>query len=177
MGYGNFTVPMATVTAKYVQNRTVYDLGAGDMELARRLKILGAKEVIGIDKEYTRTADVLPENVRFVHARLQDVPLPKVRPEVVVVSWPANTRIAGLIDWVWRAQYVIYLGCNLDGTACGTPPLYEAFLGRKLLEHVPDRSNTLLVLGEPLEHPRSPTLEEQAGMDPSRVYHWTGGKW
>jgi hypothetical protein len=171
MPYGLLTDTMLSVVAKYVRDRVVYDLGAGDMQHARQIKALGAENVIGVDTEKMDHGR-LPPGVQFVHKRLQDVPTPTPRPDVLFISWPVNRPMPGLVDWTWRAGKVIYLGSNLDGDCCGTPALFEAFLQRDLLEHVTHRRNTLLVLGTPRETLRTPTIEELAGMDYSRVYTW-----
>jgi len=72
------------------------------------------------------------------------------------VSWKTDTEAdwdladrfpTGLLQALDRADVVIYLGCNTDHSACGSPELFRQLCGRELLGHVPHRRNTLLIYG------------------------------
>lgn len=176
---------------EHVRGQRVMDLGAGDLTWAKNLCWLGAREVIAVDKDprvlqypsipiepnkdWYMNKDILntsittPHSIKGVYAYFQEVN-PDTVPPVVFLSWPQNYYMEGLLPLVERAEKVIYLGTNLDGSECGFPALFEHFLQRRLIEYVPTKKNSLLVLGERLPTPRKPTLEETGALDKSQIH-------
>lgn len=147
----------------HVQGKKVYDLGSGTGELSFELVDLGAASVVAVDKENynvksTAQITVVRQYFRDFHVGLIE------DPEVVFLSWPANRFDEGLLSIVRRAAVVIYLGKNTDGTMCGWPGLFNHFVQRQLLLYLPDRTNTLIVLGSVVGE-RLPRGEERAGID------------
>jgi len=159
MPFGHLTETMAQTIRTYVEGKRVWDLGSGDFHYARELLLLGADSVLAIDKEWRGRP---PEGVTFRQDYFFDITPEPI--EVAFISWPANYNLTGLIEILEQAQTVIYLGCNLDGSACGWKGLFEHLTGRELLAHVPHRRNTLLVCGRTLDVPREPTGEERGGL-------------
>lgn len=161
MSFGRLNLKQRRIVAKAVKGRTVHDLGAGDLQLSGELVDLGAAKVIAIDKDaphYWKGDSRIEVRKTYFHA-VQDDPI-----EVAFVSWPSNYVDWDLIRLVRRSQRVIYLGNNMDGTSCGSVPLFEHLLTRELVEHVPDRPNTLLVYGAPQEAERDRVGEELAAL-------------
>mgnify|MGYP002738123473 CR=1 FL=1 len=157
MPYGNLNLAMREAVRPFVLGKTVHDLGAGDCDHARTLVGLGAGSVVAIDKA---DAPRLAKGVTYIRSLIADVPLPETVP-VVFLGWPQNYVIPGLLEWLHRAETIIYLGSNLNGTACAFPDVFRHFLTRELAVYIEDRQNNLLVLRETLATPRSPVLEER----------------
>lgn len=151
-----------------VAGRVVYDLGAGDCSLSARM-LTRANRVVAVDRAYER--DVVVSGLELRAASFEQIAREGPTFDVAVVSWPINYTQRGLLTLVKRARVVIYLGSNLDGSACGTPDLFESFLTRELIACVPDPRNTLLILGGHSKL-REPTGEERAGMDQTRIYSY-----
>jgi hypothetical protein len=160
--YGALTASQEAVLVKYVRGRVVTDLGSGDLSLTTRLLEMGAEHVHCIDKEAKPYRKTWPTNLSYkqtyFHDMRQTAPM-----DVAFMSWPVNHQ-TGLESVIERAQVVVYLGCNTGGSACGTPDLFKMMVQRELLDYVPDRRNSLLVVGKRLEAPRRPTGEELAGI-------------
>jgi len=161
----------------YVHGRVVYDLGSGnDLELAQQLTYLRVKEVVAVDTypspwAYSTTGygpkGTSEEIIRYVRQDLVNFHEP-VR--TAFVSWPSNRPNPGLLRILKGASVVIYLGTNMDGTACGTPDLFRYLATRSVLAHEPDMRNTLIVYGQ--KGPaREPLPEELAGYDQSKIYY------
>lgn len=161
MPFGQFNPKQRQLVAKAVKGRTVYDLGAGDLQLSKELVDLGALKVVAIDKEapFSWKGDPRIEVRRAYFHAIKDEPI-----EVAFVSWPSNYVDWDLIRLVSRAQQVVYLGKNTDGTSCGSVNLFEHFMTRELVGHAPDRPNTLLVYGQPQESERDRVGEELAAL-------------
>ena len=70
----------------------------------------------------------------------------------------------GLLQLLARAETIVYLGKNTDGSMCGFPAVFEHMVGRRLLAYVPHFRNTLVVVGARLTEPRAPQHEELAGL-------------
>ena len=151
----------------YVHQQRVMDLGSGNGVLANILLEVGAQSIIAVDKEDSGLKNT--PQITFMHRGFDEVPLSTV-PSVVFLSWPSNHFLPGLVPLVERAEVVIYLGSNANGNACGFRELFEHFLTRRLLLHLPRERNTLLVLGQPAKTIRTPTQEELGAIDQSQVY-------
>lgn len=153
------------VVARHVSGRRVHDLGAGDCSLSVELIGLGAMEVVAIDKEAMPRVDI-PE-LRQVRSKFLDVAAALVEKpaEVAFVSWPVNNNVPGLVTILSEAEKVIYVGKNTDGSACGWPGLFKiALVTREILDHVPERRNTLIVYGGFSEGDRPLVSEEIAAL-------------
>ncbi len=164
MSYGLLSVKMLETIRPLVAGKTVVDLGAGSCDKAVILKGLGAA-VIAIDKSFMRPIEGIEQHCGYFveFADLDDRTLPE-EIDVAFVSWPQNYRLNGLVRILERAGTVIYLGSNTDGNACGHRDLFLHMLTRKLEAYVPDRKNSLVVVGEALGRMRKPTFEEKAGL-------------
>lgn len=170
MGYGYLNDKQYETVSKYVRDRHVHDLGAGDMRLSIEIASMGARSVVAVDKEPIESGyQKLSRKVRVVKSLYQDY-LGAI--DIAFVSWPSNWETPGLLGCLERAQLVIYLGKNTEGTICGTPGFYEHLRRRKLLEYVPVRKNTLIIVGNMLSRKRAATFEEKAGMDLSKQIPW-----
>jgi len=150
---------MRDILASVVAGRVVYDLGAGSGGHGKKR---GASRVICVDKS---TPWVMPRGVEFIRSYINEVALPDDL-DVVFLGWPVQYGMPGLHLWLEKAKTIIYLGCNFGGTACGTKPLFQYLLMRRLAYHLPDHRNTLLVVEEPLGEgiTREPTPEEAAAL-------------
>lgn len=144
--------------SKVVSNRVVTDLGAGDLFLSKQLLALGANSVIAVDKErYTKK---IPSKITYKQALFSKIIDPI---DIAFISWPSNYE-NHLTPLASHANTIIYLGKNTDGSACGTPSLFQHFLLRSVLIYIPDRANTLIIYGSPLNSPRLPLGEEAAAI-------------
>lgn len=168
MGFGRLTLRQKVTLSIHVKGQIVHDLGAGDLELARLMLTLGAKRVHAVDKAEIGPSQLRQKALSFKRGYFHD--LPKTPMDVLFTSWPIN-HDSGIVPHVERAGKVIYLGCNTGGSMCGTPELFAAMVRRELLAYVPDRHNSLVVVGKPLEGPRAPTGEELAGLNITSEYY------
>lgn len=145
----------------------VVDLGAGDGGFALGLLHGGRDKplLLGVTLTCVDCAEgprYLPSSVRWREGSFADLPAEPA--DLALLSWPANRRLPGLLQHLDLADKVAYLGRNHGGTACGHPELFKYLCRRELLEYVPHRTNTLVVVGKPLPGPRHPTGEEAAGL-------------
>jgi hypothetical protein len=159
----------------FVEGRTVHDLGAGDLILANQLWDMGAVRVYAIDK--SQMPDTAKPGVTPIVSYFSQYegPFDKAdRHEVIdtaFVSWPVNWPEEGLVKLVSRSNFIIYLGKNTDGAACGDIRLFNVLVKREVLAHVPEYRNTLIVYGV-LEVERDLLPEERAACDPGRLYSY-----
>lgn len=163
--YGRLSDAQRAVVARHVAGKTVHDLGAGRLGLAATLIELGAKKVLAVDKEpaWTNTPKT---GVQYVRGYFRDY-APSSIP-VAFASWPQNAA-TGLHRLLEQAPCVIYLGSNVDWSSCGYPLMWQQLSAREVLEHVPDRPNTLIVYGPArIERPGLP--EEYAALDQERMW-------
>jgi hypothetical protein len=161
--WGRLDPAQSTALAAIVRGRTVHDLGCGDQTLAEKLVQLGAAAVIAVDcqpMDWTPVAGVVP-----VHANFADYADTEPVIDVAFVAWPDNRVEPALLELIRRAKTVAYLGKCTDATICGWPGFFRYLLGRALVAHVPNVSNTLCVYGEPLARPWAGEWEERAGID------------
>lgn len=162
-----FSVSQAKLVHPYVEKKVVTDLGAGNTLAAQLFLQWGAEKVVAIDKERLRRPE--DPRVQIVCKRFSEL---KKRPrEVAFLSWPANNdeTVRTLIPHLELAETIIYLGSNIEGTACGRPDLFKLFLQRELLAYEPNLANSLIILGAPRRTRRRPVWEEIAGMDEIRI--------
>lgn len=159
MSYGEITDEMQQVLTPFVDGKTVYDLGAGDLAHSHLLVRLGAEGVVAVDKA------PMPTPRRAEVSRLQghfgQLPVPE-HIDVAFLCWPQTYPMPGLLDWLDAADVVVYVGHNFDDSHCGPPELFFYMTWRAVLEEVLGRRNTLLVLGDRLAEPRPMIAEEAA---------------
>ena len=157
----------------YVKDRVIHDLGAGNLYLSTVLMLLGAREVIAVDKEPIHDGDYgypakITAGITPVVSLVQDLKQPVA---VGFVSWPVNWDI-GLADVLRDSELVIYLGCNTDGTACGDRSFWMQMIGREVLAYVPKRGNTLIIYGSKRVL-REPLHEEACALDTSTIHEFS----
>lgn len=154
MDWGSLNKEQAKAIRPHVKGKTVWDLGAGDLTLSYQLLKLGAEKVVAVEKEETH-----PSRSQAVEVQRKYFEQVLETPEVVFVSWPANRRDVGLLRLVQNARTVIYLGCNTDYTCCGDRSFFTELSQREVLAYVPERRNSLLVVGH-TRMIRPPTEQE-----------------
>lgn len=165
MGYGKLNQAQRRAVTPHLVGKTVHDLGAGDLELARECLSLGAGHVVAIDKE--RNFSLPRAKITKLHMSFAEFNDPA---PTVILSWPVNHPAHGLLRLVKEAETVVYLGTNTDGMACGTKPLWKHLATRKVLAHVPVRENTLIVYGALLGKSRKVLPEEYAALNTDEIY-------
>lgn len=169
--FGVVTAEMEALLVPHVQGKVVWDLGAGNLWHAQMLLRLGALRVVAVEKE------CLPRGIRdprveVLHARFDEVVVPRAGIDVAYLSWPVNhDHIPGLEALLSRSHKVVYLGSNVGGTACGGSDLMWYLASREVLGHVPHEQNSLAVYGEGSAMGRALLPEEWAALHPERV--WT----
>ena len=193
MPFGVINNTQSKAVQQAVQGRVVHDLGAGDLAMAHLLVHLGAKKVVAIDRVESVAVRALKRGgpIEFHHMDhntyvsmqmmggideglrkgLVSSPPPRFaqpeKPDVVFMSWPYNLPDQGLLLLASMAKTVIYLGQNLGGSACGFPELFQHFVTRELVSHVPSVKNSLIILGGKLDSLREPVMEEVGALDQS----------
>lgn len=149
MPYGLLTREQEEILAPFVEGRHVYDLGAGDLTLSRRLLQLGASRVTAIDKEGWPEGTAVPEEIQLVPSYFHAL---SPRPESIAVaflSWPANWYTDYLVHLLSKSKLVVYLGINSRerGLACGDRALWRHLTLRVLLASQEHPRNNLLIYG------------------------------
>lgn len=167
--YGNITPAMWEQIRPFIQDKTVWDLGAGDLQYSHRLVAEGACNVIAVDKELM-PAGRSPQ-IQTLQMLFADIVVPPSGINVAFMSWPQNTRLLGLVRILQQSQIVIYVGCNTNGTACGNEEVFTHLRQRTILSDVRLRANTLLIYGGACTDPRTLHPEEKAALDPQTI-HW-----
>lgn len=85
--------------------------------------------------------------------------------EVAVVSWPVNNRqtVLDLLRLLPYFKTLVYVGKNTDGTACGTPELFNWLLQYRPTTWFETSFDTLIIydLQRQLPEPRIPCCEEE----------------
>jgi len=159
MPYGVLNQAQAQLVEHFVRGQVVHDFGAANLYVSCELLRLGASKVIAIDKDPVRFMSI-PEGIEFRQVLFRDVQDDPI--DVAFISWPPN-HDTGLVPILKRSRVVIYLGKNTDGTACGTPEMFQYLLKRKA-EYLPDRRNTLICYTDFLTVSRKPFPEEMASI-------------
>lgn len=159
--YGLWTDEMSDSVRSHVAEKIVWDLGAGFLAHSVRMLELGARGVVAVDRHPCPLSDV-PSGVAYIQSTFSRLPLQDI--EVALLAWPVNRALLGLPEILRRSRVVIYLGCNVDGTACGWPDLMRYLCTREVLAHVEHRRNTLAVYGDVLPDARPLLGEELAGI-------------
>jgi hypothetical protein len=160
MPYGHLFPEQLKALRPYIEGRDAHDFGCGDFSLSVQLMALGAKSVLAIDKEDWGRPPPIP-GLTFQRGYFRDIPLGV---DTLFLSWPVNVPDLAVINHARAAKTLIYLGCNTDGTACGSAALFHVMTHRELLVHMPHKRNTLIITGSELSVPRAPTGEEKAAL-------------
>ena len=165
--------------APIVKGKTVYDLGAGALGMADAMVRLGAGHVVAVDKDYK---DKFTNHLNNCSKWKSGSPRISLQAETfeefeqsnkkpirtALLSWPwASTFLgfsgdAALIRLLQNATHVIYIGKNFDGTHCGSNTLFNDFIQRHVVAHVPNRWNSLIIYGKRTSEPRELLPEERA---------------
>jgi len=170
MPFGLLTAKMKRALTPHVAGAEVWDLGAGDLQRAIQLRVMGARAVVAVDKEYRwKPPKIHDPNIQYIGHYFEDVKPPEGGIDVALVAWPVSTVLPGLLTLLVCCRRVVYLGCNMDGTVCGWPGLYEHLLGREVLDHAAVPENTLAIYGGPCA-PRVALAEEWAALHPQRYW-------
>ena len=156
----------------HIAGKVVHDLGAGTCDLSVELCSLGAKHILAYDTNPSLSVKK-PDNLTVRKKSFQDL-LGTLQPEIVFVSWPtiAEGDCTALTFLASRAKKVIYLGKCMDGMMCGTNKFFSIIICSELLEHVPDRRNTMLITGNSLPEAREWVPEEVAGIYRDKIYYY-----
>jgi hypothetical protein len=163
----------------YVRNQLVYDLGAGLLGWAEKLAQFGAEHVTAVDDIYKDPRENVLNNCRAwkkcepANVTLDDRSFREFHRtgpnalHTAFIAWPHNTygKTMGLELLASKAKTVIYIGKNLDGTACGSPHLWDHLSQRKVLCFLPAVRNSLIVYGRVLKEPRQLLREEKGALD------------
>lgn len=161
MPYGHLTKRMQNVIRKFVQGRVVWDLGAGDLSRALTLLNQGAAHVHAVDRDFRGTT-VPPDvagTLTLYQTYFEGLQTPPEGIEVAYLAWPMNHPNPGLNRLLAASEVVIYVGCNVEGTSCGTEQMFRPLVRREILDHVPHRRNSLIVYGR--ETGRRPLVAEE----------------
>lgn len=120
------------IAKNHILNEEVWDLGAGHLcHKSTLLLVAGAAKVIAVDKE---RMDVKSPRITRITSLFCDLPPPTGR-AVAFLSFPQNNALPGLNDLLKHFEKVIYHGCNLKSTSCGSPSLFkDCLIKREILE-------------------------------------------
>jgi hypothetical protein len=155
--WGSLNTKQHAIVASYVAGKTVHDLGAGDLKLSKILADMGA-DVVAVEPNTECFPAQLPKNIKIVPSYFNNFRGPV---DMAFMSWP-STHTTGVDRIVKKSRIVIYLGTNMNGTACGYLELWDMLCKREILDISVDRKNTLIVYG-PQAVKRDPVPEEQGG--------------
>lgn len=166
MSHGILTEEQWAALEPYIEDKVVYDLGAGDLELAHKMDALGARKVIAVDRHDMPTPQT--KRVQTIRSHFHQWEAPDVM-GVAFLSWPVNWR-SDAEALLYRAEKVVYVGRCTDSTLCGSLEFWRHVSRREVLAIVPARHNVLIIYGD-VEGDRDLLPEEMAGMDYEKV--WT----
>jgi hypothetical protein len=146
-----------------VSGKSVWALGSGpNLKEAEMLVSHGASSVHAIDKHH-RSNSFAPEiksgsslgvrvyDCRAYYAEFLELIGPEATVDVAFVKWPSATPQPGIAQLIARAETVVYVGKNGDGTICGSMELWLALRLRSLVDVIPGRMNDMIVYTEKLQ--------------------------
>ncbi len=172
---GRFTDEQWAAVEPHLLDKTVFDLGAGNLELAYKVKLEGgARKVIAIDCDEMPKPEfggVKLKGIETHRSHFHKFMPPPGMLDVVLISWPCNWDLE-IMHLLRKASKIIYLGCNTGGTACGDSVLFEHLAGREVLAHVPDRYNVLTTYGS-MGATRELLPEEHAALNDYKIWSYT----
>lgn len=149
----------------FVAGAEVHDLGAGDLRQCDDLLSLGVRSIIAVDKRYAHARRVgTPGRIKITGDSFDEYAGRRPRIDIAFVSWPEAYAPQALVDLVAPARLVVYIGSNFDGTVCGSHALWQHLVRRQVLVSVSAPSETLIVYGPIVDHPRRLLPEEYAGI-------------
>lgn len=167
MAYGKLTPKMKEAIRPYVEDKIIVDLGAGDLTQAKILCELGAYTVHAVEPA---APYIEPDCIYTYATHFRGMPAFEDA-TVVFISWPLPSLDFRELEPLFeRAEHIIYLGSNYDGTACGTPAMFLYLLSREIEQHIFHRTNDLIIYGRKLGYARAPIRAELAGIDRRQVY-------
>jgi hypothetical protein len=167
VGYGTLSKAQCKAVRPYVEGRTVHDIGAGDLEIAKRIIDLGAEHIVAVDKE---RSPCLPSNrITRIWSTFEEFADPT---PTSIISWPVTCGVPGLLRIIAGSETVIYLGKNTDGLVCGFQELWEHLSEREVLAHVPEKENTLIVYGQVQGVLHDPLPEEWAALHLEKIWSY-----
>jgi hypothetical protein len=147
------------------QGKHVLDIGGYDASLASKLIDGGAKSVTVLDKERPlHEQNRHPGKITCKQQTFEEfLAADQHTWEVGVISWPVNNDYAmrPAIEILKRCKEVAYMGCNLDGTQCGTQLLWQYLTTRKRIKNNPTRRNSLLTYAAEPRHSNQPLAKEE----------------
>lgn len=153
----------------FVDGRRVRDLGCGKMMLSCVLLSLGARHVTAIDSNPFTVPAPFKKRITFINEIFRECSRSSV---LAFVSWPSNYN-NGIEIQLSSSKVVVYLGKNHGGTGCGGYNFWRAVVQRKILVHLPERKNTLIIYGGSTRgEPRRLVPEELAGLNSNRTYEF-----
>jgi hypothetical protein len=162
-----------------VFQRRVWDLGSGTKApMLPIVQRLGCAKVQLVDKD-TVIPPVMPHgfgvDVRqhtLFRELLQDFKKFNTieSNDIALLAWPPNSGADGLADLMQWFNYVIYIGCNSGGTACGDLDLWNHFTTREVVHYLPRRKNSLIVYGTMNYHRRALIQEEAWALDHAQFH-------
>lgn len=156
MSWGKLYQKQFDALLPHIEDREVWDLGAGDLTLTRSILLLKPKRMVAIDKERMPNVSGI-ETMRSSFDNVLEDSL-----DVAFVSWPSNRYDSGLLRLIKAAKTIIYLGTNTGGSACGFKEFFEETSQRELLVDIPGRDSSLVIVGS-RRMVRNPTVEEWIG--------------
>ena len=148
------TARQRLLLAQHVKGRSVLDIGGRTGELAQICKTLGAKSTALLDTHPDPVEPMTTHAVNMLSLRAEEA---YRLSDVLLLSWPECTPDLGALPpKLGKGKTLIYLGSNHDGTACGSASFWKQIVHNKVLGHVDDRQNTMIVYG--LGQPRTTKL-------------------
>ena len=175
-GYGHFTLDMLVAIKPFLYRKVVWDLGCGVHGPHLPLLInCYFSQVVAVDKEDLIIDPTLPikrfveaGDYRFVQSLFKDI-YPPEQIDTALISWPTNAPTPGLVHILEKADIVIYLGSNVDGSRCGSKALFQHLMSREVLVCVPNYKNTLMVYGKGQRVVSELWGEEKAFLDDEKI--------
>lgn len=177
--FGRLTPEQEVAVKPYVEGKKVFDLGSGRLALSKLVKNMGAQKVIAIDRDLEmkeETPGIEKFNLNFYEYLELKPEAQPLATDVAFVSWPNNRVMQELLTLARACDTIIYLGKNTDGSSCAWPGFFNHMLSRKLLVHIPDMRNTLLIYGKAEKaFYRDPVREELGGLNHTELYDFKEG--
>lgn len=167
--YGKLMVSQLKTLQKFVDDKVVYDMGAGRLHLAQSLVAIGAAHVHAIDSEGLwkkgEIRGITKRKMNFDEFIRTEKPSPG---SIGFFSWPDNSNNWALPALMEKFTVIAYLGKNTDGTMCGIREMWPPLFRRMVLSYIPHTRNTLIIYGPDTGHiPYGRTIrgEELGGLD------------
>ena len=147
-----------------IKGKTVLDLGAGDLEIAKALLELGAKHIVAVDRDgFGRKYH---PKIDTHHMYFDQFMTMKKRPkwDVLFMSWPCNWDLPGVQQLLDVSKKIIIISKCTDGSMCGTPKLWRYLSELEVVWCIPHPKNVLTIYNNKTVEKRPLTGEEHAGI-------------